>query len=71
MKKYKYFIVYSADSGSMTVTREYRCDKQIKSIHDIRDIEDEILKDRNMKNCQILNFKLLDIEIEGSEDSGK
>lgn len=63
MKKYKYFIVFTANGLSMTGNTEYTTNEQIKSIADIHKIEDKLVKSFNLESCKLLNYKLLNIEV--------
>ena len=65
MKKYKYFISFTANDLVITGNTEYYTKNQIKSIEDIHKIEDKLIENFKLKNCKVLNYKLLDVEIGG------
>ncbi len=63
MKKYKYFISFTANGMSITGNSEYVTKNQIKSIKDVHKVEDGLIKEFNLSDCKLLNYKLLDIEV--------
>ena len=63
MKKYKYFISFTANGRSFTGNSEYITKDQIKSIKDIRKVEEGLIKEFKLSDCKLLNYKLLDIEV--------
>ncbi|WP_435309640.1 hypothetical protein [Sebaldella termitidis] len=63
MKKYKYFISFTANGMSITGNSEYVTKNQIKSIKDIHKVEEGLIKEFNLSDCKLLNYKLLDIEV--------
>lgn len=62
MKKYKYFISFTANGMSITGNSEYITKNQIKSIKDIHKVEEGLVKEFNLSDCKLLNYKLLDIQ---------
>ena len=63
MKKYKYFISFTANGVSIIGNSEYVTKNQIKSIKDIHKVEEGLVKEFNLSDCKLLNYKLLDIEV--------
>ena len=63
MKKYKYFISFTANGMSITGNSEYVTKNQIKSIKDIHKVEEGLIKEFKLSDCKLLNYKLLDIEV--------
>ena len=63
MNKYKYFISFTANGMSITGNSEYITKDQIKSIKDIRKVEEGLIKEFKLSDCKLLNYKLLDIEV--------
>ena len=63
MKKYKYFISFTANGMSEIGNSECVLDHQIKSIKDIRAIEKALIEGGRLSNCVLITYKLLDIEV--------
>ena len=63
MEKYKYFISFTANGMLITGNSEYITKNQIKSIKDIRKVEEGLIKEFKLSDCKLLNYKLLDIEV--------
>ena len=63
MKKYKYFISFTANGMSITGNSEYITKNQIKSIKDIRKVEEGLIKEFKLSDCKLLNYKLLNYKL--------
>lgn len=63
MKKYRYFISFTANGMSITGNSEYTSKKQIKSMEDIRRVEEGLIKEFKLSDCKLITYKLLDIEV--------
>lgn len=54
---YKYFVLFKVGKFTMG-NGGIECSRKIKGIEDIREIEQRLKKDYNLKEVQVLNFRL-------------